>query len=77
MDVTGARAIRILHEMLQDRGVDLRLVEPHAPLRDMLRAEGVDTTVSGVSRLDSLESVVSEFPGGAGEGTARDPRRGA
>lgn len=68
IDLPGARAVRILHEKLRDRGVELKMAEPHSFVRDMLRGEGVDAVVPGVDRNTSLQAAVGEFLNGAGVG---------
>lgn len=75
MDLPGARSIKVMHEMLRDRGVGLRVVEPNSFVREILRGEGVDELVGEVSRYASIQSAVEEFLGGAGSqvGTPRGP----
>lgn len=61
VDVPGARAIKQLGGQLKHQGVELKLVEAHAQLRDLLRAEGLEEGAGGISRLDSLAAVSQEY----------------
>jgi MFS superfamily sulfate permease-like transporter len=64
LDVPAARAIKQIGGQLKDRGVELRLVEARAQLRDLLRAEGIEESSGRISRLDSLSGLVEEFERG-------------
>ena len=64
LDVPGARAVKQLGARLKDQGVELRLVEAHAQLRDLLRAEGIEDSSGRISRMDSLSSMVEEYEKG-------------
>jgi sulfate permease, SulP family len=58
MDVAGARMLRRLHEELGAADVDFKIVEAHGPVRDVLRAEGLEERVGSISRLASLAEVM-------------------
>jgi len=66
VDLAGARMLATLHEQLQAEGTSLRLVAAHAPVRDMLRAEGIEERVGYLGRRSSVAEVIDEFQGGGG-----------
>ena len=43
------------------QGMQLRLAEAHADVRDILRAEGLEARVSGIDRRTSVEDIVTSF----------------
>jgi high affinity sulfate transporter 1 len=61
VDVSGARMLARLHGDLAREGIELRLVEAHGEVRDLLRAEGVGYLMGEVSRRKSLDDVVSSI----------------
>jgi high affinity sulfate transporter 1 len=61
VDLAGARMLTKLCAQLAARGVALRLVETHAPVRDILRTEGLDATAGPVSRRVSVADAVEAF----------------
>lgn len=61
VDLSGARMLASLHEELRAEGIALRLVAAHAPVRDLLRAEGMEARVGDFGRLSSVAEVVEEF----------------
>jgi high affinity sulfate transporter 1 len=63
-DLAAARMLARLHEELNAMGIKLRIVEAHATLRDMLRAEGLDKLVGPIERRESLADVAGEFVSG-------------
>jgi anti-anti-sigma regulatory factor len=60
VDIAGARMLRRLHEELQAANVDFKIVEAHGPVRDVLRAEGLEELVGSITRRHSLAAVVSD-----------------
>jgi MFS superfamily sulfate permease-like transporter len=58
VDVAGARMLRRLHDELGAADVDFKIVEAHGPVRDMLRAEGLEERVGSISRLASLAELL-------------------
>jgi len=76
VDLAGARMLAMLNTALQDAGMRLRLVAPHAEVRDILRAEGLEEQVGYFGRRVSVTDVIDEFLGGteAGLGTSRGAR---
>jgi sulfate permease, SulP family len=65
-----------LHSELQAAGISLRLVDAHAAVRDILRAEGVEEQVGSLGRHIAMADVLDEFLGGAGSGIAKSPGTG-
>lgn len=61
VDVAGARMLAGLHRELTKRNVQLRVVEAHARVRDMLRAEGLEERVGYLGRHMSVEQALAEF----------------
>ena len=59
MDLAGARMLVELSESLRDRGIELTVTGAHGQVRDLLRAEGLDTKIHGIARVRSLESELS------------------
>lgn len=60
VDIAGARMLRRLHEELSAAGIDLKIVEAHGPVRDLLRAEGLDQLLGAISRRASLADLLAE-----------------
>jgi high affinity sulfate transporter 1 len=56
MDLAGARMLAELSENLKDRGIGLTITGAHGQVRDLLRAEGLDEKIQGITRGRSLES---------------------
>lgn len=54
VDVAGARMLRRMYEEFQSRGITFQIVEAHGPVREMLRAEGLEEKIGPISRLESL-----------------------
>jgi high affinity sulfate transporter 1 len=63
VDLAGTRMLAKLHQELADAGIRLRLVAPHAGVRDNLRAEGLEETVGYFGRRISVADAVDEFEG--------------
>jgi SulP family sulfate permease len=61
VDVAGARMLAGLHEELAAAGIQLRLVEAHAAVRDILRAEGLEQRLGQISRRMSLDDNIEAF----------------
>jgi high affinity sulfate transporter 1 len=60
VDVAGARMLARLHQELAVRGAAFRIVEAHAQVRDLLRAEGVEERVGYLGRHLTLDAVLAE-----------------
>jgi high affinity sulfate transporter 1 len=65
VDLAGAKMLAKLHQELADAGVRMRLVAAHAPVRDILRAEGLEESVGYFGRRISVADVIDEFDGRA------------
>jgi anti-anti-sigma factor len=63
VDVAGARMLAGLHEDLAKREIRLRVVEAHAKVRDLLRAEGLEERVGYLGRHLSVDQAIAEFQG--------------
>jgi MFS superfamily sulfate permease-like transporter len=61
VDLAGARSLASLQKDLAARGVDLRIVEAHAPVRDILRAEGLEEQMGKISRRHTVADAVDEY----------------
>ena len=61
VDVTSALMLMGLHANLQAAGIEFRLVEAHAAVRDLLRVGGLEARTGPVSRRISLDDVVESF----------------
>ena len=70
VDVAGARMLGGLQQALAAAGIQFRLVEAHAAVRDILRAEGLAERVGHVDRRTSIGDVVESFRVPAGGGAA-------
>jgi high affinity sulfate transporter 1 len=67
VDVAGARMLAGLQRDLAKRDIKLRVVEAHAKVRDLVRAEGLEERVGYLGRHMSVEQSIAEFQA---EGTA-------
>ena len=61
VDVVGARMLADLEEVWARQGIQLRLADAHADVRDILRAEGLEARVSRIDRRTSVEDIVTAF----------------
>lgn len=61
VDVAAARMLSRLQGDLAARGIQLRLVEGLANVRDLLRAEGLEQRVGHLSRHVSVDQAIDEF----------------
>lgn len=61
IDVAGADMLAALNKELSARGVLMRLVEAHAKVRDLLRAEGLEEQVGYFGRHISIDQAIAEF----------------
>jgi MFS superfamily sulfate permease-like transporter len=68
VDLAGARMLATLHATLEAMGIRLRLVSPHAAVRDILRAEGVEKRVGDFRQGGSIADAIDELQGGEGTG---------
>jgi SulP family sulfate permease len=61
VDIAGARMLAKLHRDLEEADIRMRLVSAHAPVRDILRAEGLEESVGYFGRRISVADVIDEF----------------
>lgn len=61
VDVTSVMMLSDLRRSLEAMDIELRLVEAHAEVRDLLRAAGLDARVGELSRRLSLDDVIESF----------------
>jgi len=61
VDLAGARMLAKLHRDLAEANIRMRLVAAHAPVRDILRAEGLEEGVGYLGRRISVADVIDEF----------------
>jgi len=59
IDLAGARMLAKLYETLHSRGLDLTITAAHGSVRDVLRAEGLDTKAMGIGRGVTLADVIA------------------
>jgi SulP family sulfate permease len=69
VDVAGAVMLAKLRNELTLRGIQLRIVEAHAMVRDLLRAEGLEQQVGYLGRHTSVDQAVAEFEADVSETT--------
>lgn len=60
LDVAGAEMLAALNKGLAARGARMRIVEAHAKVRDLLRAEGLELEFGYFGRHLSIEQAVAE-----------------
>jgi len=60
VDMAGAEMLAALHRDLAARDISLRVVEAHARVRDLLRAEGLEERVGYLGRHLSVDQAVAE-----------------
>jgi len=61
IDVAGADMLADLHQDLQSRGIQLRIVEARSKARDLLRAVGLEEQVGYLGRHMSVDQAIVEF----------------
>src|SRR5262245_44568081 len=61
VDVVGARMLADVEEAWARQGIQLRLADAHADVRDILRAEGLEERVSRIDRRMSVDDIVTAF----------------
>ena len=63
VDLAGARMLATLHATLEAMGVRLRLASPHAAVRDILRAEGLEERVGYFGHGFSVADAIDDLQG--------------
>lgn len=61
IDAAGARMLAQLEEQLKLEGIQFRVAEAHAEVREILRATGISEQLGGVSRYTALADIVEDF----------------
>ena len=61
IDTPAARWFKTLSQSLNQQGITLKLVNASGFVRDRLRAEGLEGEVGTFRRLDTVDSLISEF----------------
>jgi len=61
IDAAGAKMLQNLAEELEREGIQFKVAEAHAEVREILRATGISESLGGVSRHTSLADIVEEF----------------
>ena len=61
VDIAGAQMLSAIQKDLESRGVQLRLAEAHARVRDLLRADGLERKVGYFGRCVSIVELVDQF----------------
>ncbi len=61
IDAAGARMLAQLEEELAQSGIQLRVTEAHAEVREILRATGISERLGGVSRHTALADLVEDY----------------
>ncbi|MDD2897557.1 MAG: SulP family inorganic anion transporter [Desulfuromonadaceae bacterium] len=61
IDAAGAKMLQQLEEELERKGIQLRVAEAHAEVREILRVTGISESLGGVSRHISLADIVEDF----------------
>jgi MFS superfamily sulfate permease-like transporter len=61
VDLAGARMFLDLYTEIAKRRMILRLVEAHAPVRDLLRIEGAEDRVGRIDRFATVDDVIEHF----------------
>ena len=61
IDAAGARMLEHLVEELEREGIQFKVAEAHAEVRDILRITGISESLGGVSRHTSLADIVEDF----------------
>lgn len=61
IDAAGAKMLDELVEKLEVRGIEFKVAEAHAEVREILRATGFSESLGGVSRHIALSDIVEDF----------------
>ncbi|MDA8431212.1 MAG: SulP family inorganic anion transporter [Geobacteraceae bacterium] len=61
IDAAGARMLAQLEEQLEQEGIQFRVAEAHAEVREILRATGISERLGGVSRYTALADIVEDY----------------
>ena len=72
VDIAGARILRRLEEELAAKDIEFKVVEAHGPVREILRAEGLEQLVGTISRRNSLAQAL-DAEGSLSDGSEAPP----
>lgn len=61
IDAAGAKMLQQLEEELERKGIQFRVAEAHAEVREILRATGISESLGGVSRYTALADIVEDY----------------
>ncbi len=61
IDAAGAGMLEQIEEDLKREGIQFRVAEAHAEVREILRATGISESLGGVSRHTALAEIVEDF----------------
>jgi high affinity sulfate transporter 1 len=61
IDAAGAVMLQQLEEELERDGIQFKVAEAHAEVREILRATGISESLGGVSRYTALADIVEDF----------------
>src|SRR5262249_25651202 len=61
VDLAGASMLLKLQIELMKRGIRFGIVEAHAPVRDLLRAEGLDEKIGPINRFTSVADLIENY----------------
>lgn len=61
IDAAGARMLEHLVKELERKGIQFKVAEAHAEVRDILRTTGISETLGRVSRHTALADIVEDF----------------
>jgi MFS superfamily sulfate permease-like transporter len=65
VDLAGVRMLATLHATLKAMGMRLRVVAPHAAVRDILRAEGLEERIGYFGHGVTVADAIDELQGGS------------
>jgi len=61
VDVAGSKMLVELSKTMRQRKIEFRIVEALAPVRDMLRKQGIEQKIGHISRKVTINDVVNDF----------------
>jgi MFS superfamily sulfate permease-like transporter len=59
-DLAAARMLRRLHDELLQSQIDFKIAEAHGPVREILRAEGLEQLLGPITRYSTLADAIAE-----------------
>lgn len=73
VDVSGSEMLVKLHQELTGAGTQMRVVEAHGRVRELLRAIGLEEKIGHLDRHTSIEQALVEYGQGRHEGPLKPP----